>query len=211
MTKCFPILAVLLAASTLMAQNDQTLARDDQARDDQARDDQALPACEGIGIYRSFTLARQFKLAAAYFVNPSLPDRARILNAYSLEEAVKRGIESEKLELALPVNDDGAWMIPAPLAPYISHCRSSSAPDVSVSGDAPVAFTRGFASVKVDDQGGVTVSWSNDGQGGVTVRPNDLSPEHIKTIYVLSEDELDLGADHRVITWDPDESVSVVR
>lgn len=59
MIKRFPILAVLLAPSDLMALNGQTL-------NGQARNDQALPACEGIGIYRSFTLARQFKLAAAY-------------------------------------------------------------------------------------------------------------------------------------------------
>lgn len=194
MIKRFRILAVLLAASTLMAQNDQA-----RAQNDQARDDQVLPACEGIGIYRSFNLARQFKLAAAYFVNPSLPDRVRILNAYSLEEAIQlQGIESAELELALPVNDDGAW-VPVPLSPYMSHCRLSSAPDVSVFGDAPVAFTRVSVPVQVDEQGRVTV-WSSD-----------LSSEHIKTIYVLSEDDFGSGVDHRVITWDPDESVSVVR
>lgn len=194
MIKHFPILPVLLASSTLMA-------LDGQALNGQVQNDQALPACEGIGIYRSFTLARQFKLAAAYFVNPSLPERVRILNAYSLEkaiqlqgdkEAVAERIESAEMELALPVNDEGVW-VPAPLPPYMSHCRPST---TDVFGDETVAFTRVSAPAKADE---------------LTVWLGDLSLEDAKKFYVLSENDLDSGTDDRFITWDPDEFVTAVR
>ena len=188
MLRCLPILVVLLASSALIILNGQDLG------------DQGPPVCEGIGIYRPFTLARKFKLATAYFVNPSLPDRVRILNAYSLKEAIQwqgdqkvvaQRIESEEMALALPVNRDRAWTPPS--WSHMNHCP----PLISeVFGEAPMAFTRVSAPAEVE------------GLHGLAVWLGDLSSEDV---YVLSEDDFDSGADNRVITWDPNESVIVGR
>jgi len=41
------------------------------------------------GVYRPFTVVRKVKLATAYFVNPALPDKLEIVNAYSIGDIVR--------------------------------------------------------------------------------------------------------------------------
>lgn len=185
MQKRFPMLAVLLAFSALMPISGQNL----NGQED-------LPACEGAGIYRSFNLVRQFKLATAYFVNPSLPDRVRISYAYNLEEAigvlgskaaVAKRIESEEMQLSLPVNRDVAW---APSS-YRSHCYlSNGSVDVRV-----VEFS--YTPVSAPEN---LMRWLDN-----------LPPEDTAKFHVLSDNDFGPGADDRVITWAPDESVVVIR
>lgn len=124
----------------------------------------------------------------------------RILNAYSLAEAIQwqgdkkvvaQRIESEEMVLALPVNHGRAWIPPS--WSHMKHCRPLAS---EVSGEAPMAFTRVSAPVEVE------------GLHGLAAWLGDLSSEDV---YVLSEDDFDSGTDNRVITWDPDESVSVGR
>ena len=107
--------------------------------------------CEG-GIYRPFTLIRQFKLATAYFVNPALPDTAKIRYAYSLDdfgdEDLSELIQSGGAQLAVFVDNDVARAL-APVhwepasstrdqRPVIDPCRplsgtASDAPKMNLS------------------------------------------------------------------------------
>lgn len=216
MLKRFPMLVVLLASSALMALNGQNL------------NGQNLPVCEGAGIYRSFNVVRQFKLATAYFVNPSLPDRVRILYAYNLDEAledlgsevVAEQIESEEMQLSLPVytmemlgssevvvpeqvedevmqlslsvDRDVAW---APSS-YMSHCYpvfDGVVMDPAVAVDVPVYYTPVSAPENL-------MEWFGN-----------LPPEDTTKFHVLSGNDFDSDAYDRVITWDPDESVDIIR
>ena len=50
--------------------------------------------CAVRGVYRPFEWFERFQLATSYFVNPTLPQRARVRNAYPLQDVVRiRGAE----------------------------------------------------------------------------------------------------------------------
>lgn len=209
MHKRFPILVVLLASSALMALSGQSLSAQGAA-------------CEGAGIYRPFNFIRQFKLATAYFVNPSLPDRVRVFYAYNLKEAidvlgreaVAKEIEDKAMQLSLPVNRlslpvnrevrEVAW---APSS-YMIHC-DMPAPD--------------FADADLELAGAdLEPVWTFHTTEGLSYTPvsapknltewlGNLSPNDTPKFHILSDNDFSPGTDDRVITWDPGESVAVVR
>lgn len=68
-----------------------------------------VPSCSGSGVYKPLTLYRKVQLATAYFVNPSLPDKAKIADVYRLsvqdvpEDELRQQIITGKLKLMVPV------------------------------------------------------------------------------------------------------------
>ena len=169
----------------------------------ESQEGESLTACSvGGGIYRPFSLLRRAKLGTAYFVNPTLPDTAKILYAYNLDD-LKSPLSGDA-QFAVAVDNDVAgalapvyWdtaaggIIPIP-------CRSlpSDVPD----GGAPKIAESWFAAMPsrpyVSDDGAPRESW-------FAAMPSDMR----KQIHVLSGEPLDADTHDRWVTWDPTEAV----
>lgn len=152
------------------------------------------PRCDVRGVYRPFTLIRQFKLAAAYFVDPALPDEARILNAYSLPEAIdKKGkdwileqVSRNAMELHASLSDDEDVSV---MAQIPGPCESSAG-----SGDVPEDSLSEATSYRgrVVYDGRPWTEWLD----GLSSRVHD-------DVYLVSEQDLIPGAGDRFVSWAP--------
>ena len=176
-----------------------------------AQEEQHWAPCDVGGIYRPFSLVRRLKLATAYFVNPTLPQTARIVHAYSLEEAHQSPNSGDWLDkisqgealLAAPVENDVAGALsPVQLldgdygaggSTVLSPCRplpsAESADRVPRVVHVPVAV----------------------GQSGSWIE--NLPEETRKRVHVLvfESDPLFDTTANRFVTWDPTEGVAESR
>ena len=147
------------------------------------------------GIYRPFNLIRQFKLATAYFVDPNLPDEARILYGYNLE-VMKDNRFGDNVQLAVSVdNMEGAL---APVHWVESGGRMVLSPCRPLSSEAG-----GGATMTID-------AMARRAEQGIAVWIEELPEDTRKDIYVLSSDVLLEGPNDRWVTWDPTEAVMAV-
>lgn len=71
--------------------------------------------CSANGVYEPLTLFKKVQLATAYFVNPSLPDKAEVADVYQLSfdkpseelrKKLKDGVTDGKIKLMVPVKED---------------------------------------------------------------------------------------------------------
>ena len=90
----------------------------------------------GHGVYRPFNLYRQFKLGTAYFVDPSLPEKAEVFDAYRLTDVagenasaipneVLTDLKSGTLWLGVQVPDEHSFVLTIPCRPVVEGDGSS--------------------------------------------------------------------------------------
>jgi len=162
--------------------------------------------CNVGGIYRPFSLARRLKLETAYFVNPTLPQTARIVHAYSLEEAHQSPnsdwldkISQGEALLAAPVENDVAGA----LSPVQLH---------DTSGRTVLSPCRPLPSTESDD-GVPRVAHVPVAVSEASSWIDNLSEETRRRVHLLvfeSDPLFDTPA-NRFVTWDPTEGVAESR
>lgn len=171
---------------------------------------QGWPDCDAGGIYRPFSLVRQLKLATAFFVDPTLPETAQIVHAYSLEQAYQAlgedlidMISSGKTLLAAPVENDVAGA----LSPV-----HWSVGDDSVHGTAALNPCRPLSLGESDD-GLPRVVYASGSASDPKTWIDSLSKEDRNGFHLLFPDTPPLpnADDRRFVTWDPMEGVGVSR
>lgn len=88
----------------------------------------------GHGVFRPFNVYRQFKLGSAYFVDPSLPERAMVLDAYRLNdvagerdipEEILAEVDSGTLRVGVLVPDENSFVLTIPCRPSIEGGEAS--------------------------------------------------------------------------------------
>ena len=173
--------------------------------DSVALEDQKKQLFEGKGVYRSFNLIRRFKLATAYFVNPSLPDKVKILSAYrSLEvikeieaieagdpEWVRKHMASGEIQLSVRFPDEDALTLTGLQVPCQQRELAPNDPQDSSTNTSRCDESAFRNSNELK-------SWFAG-----------LSEDTRKNVYVLAQGDLFSGRGDPVVTWDPREIVSV--
>lgn len=142
----------------------------------------------GSGVYRPFNLMRQLKLATAYFVNPSLPDRVEIYFAYPLKDAVAL-VDRDKVAASLA---SGALRLSIPLGDSTGYLTQVE----------PPCRRTGQAARNPPEQPACSL-WLATLQ--------DRKPIELRKFHVFSEADFRGDGSARVVTWDPHEVVSETR
>ena len=153
----------------------------------------------GHGVYRPFNLFRQFKLGASYFVDPSLPDKAEVFDAYRLTDVIgdsddipadlQSELDSGALQVGVQLPDRHSFILTIPCGPDES-----------------------------EEMPGSTVNWScPNSYGFLSQWLQHYSQTELQNLYVLHPREEQVwtpwenpwSADGRpVITWEPQEPVA---
>ena len=161
----------------------------------------------GHGVYRPFNLYRQFKLGTAYFVDPSLPERAMVFDAYKLTDVadenaraipqeVLTDVDSGTLWVGVQVPDEHSFVLTIPCRPSVEGSNTSV--------DWQCVYSGGSQNI-------VPLSMS--------MWLQNLDPSAHEHLYVLSPREEHLwsfqqlpslpGSGTPVITWEPQEYVNL--
>ena len=177
--------------------------------------DQAAPEpakmCEETvsGFYSPFTPLRKFRLAAAYFVDPSLPERSEIVNAFPLGSSVDAkkthevwaALQSGKAKFLLPSAKVADRLVAMSLADIKSLGSCFKAADKAATkgeiGLGRSVYFRHLDFVKADSFG----AWIST-----------LSPEDLKNIRigVRTEGPIGIASSERFVSWAPGEPAKIV-
>lgn len=148
-------------------------------------------------VYRPFTTFRKIKLATAFFVNPELAEKSRIIYVYDLPNFVSQnrtdelwsGLKSGKIQLLLPTSSKLDSFASVPWLEFKS---------ISESCDR-VASTPAFPQLMM------TINFQD--KDAFRKSLYTLKPETIKDVRVVAAEDIVSGitANARLISWDPSE------
>lgn len=192
--KRISIAAISLAISTCLSAADVS--------DTLYPDNRIGSMCEDLfsSIYRPFTTIRKIKLATAFFVNPEVAEKSRIIYSYGLPDLVSQkktdelwsGLKSGKIHLLVPTSpkqDSFASVSWLDLRSIQSACER-------------FPLTPTFPQLRT------TIDFENK----ETFRRSlgTLKFEIIKDIHVVAPEEMFSGtANSKLISWDPTETVPI--
>ena len=160
--------------------------------------------CEDLSapVYRPFTTFRKVKLASAFFVNPELAEKSRVLNSYEFPSFLVQnktdelwtGLRSGKIQLLVPVLEKQGQFIPVSLQ-EIRSIEGGCAPSQSLS-KIPAMIT--------------TLKFENKDVFRTSL--NTLKPETLRYIRVVAAEDVVSGiaSTSRFVSWDPAEVAPVI-